>query len=669
MRALTGLAVVLGWGAIAVGQEKELPLREFFEAEVARIEARPLAGVGSGEEWKEKRPELQRQLREMLGMDPLPPRTDLKVVVTGTLERPGFVVEKLHFQSMPGLYVTANLYRPKEVTGKLPGILYVCGHGGEEKDGVIYGNKAHYQHHPAWYAQNGFVCLIVDTLELGEVPGVHHGTYQHGRFWWQSRGYTPAGVETWNGMRALDYLASRPEVDAERLGVTGRSGGGATSWWLGALDDRLKAVIPVAGITDLRNHLLKGGEDGTYPNGCIDGHCDCMYFVNTYRWDFDTLAALVAPKAMLVENTDLDTIFPIDGVRRVYAKLEKVYGDWYGEKEKLGLVIGKGGHADTEELRHPSFVFMKKWLRGEEVGLGEIKETGEKIPMVELKAMAVGAPLPEDQINDRVDEVFVAAAKEGPVPKSEGEWKEWRSRKLKEVGEKVFGGWPGDREEVPLDLKKVDVDSPPLLYEYKSQEGVSLRLSLSRYAEKAGVSRVGLIVVWPPVENGGAIREAAEGMGGVVALAGLRGKGFNRWPEEWDASMGRRFALLGQTLDGQRVWDVRRAIRALAEVPETKDAEVDLIAAEGAVDLAMWVAAFEPSVARVICVGPVPTKRDARPALLNVDRLLAPGEAMGLAYPCPLVLPEGTDPKEWEWAFGLGRALGKEWPVVEGGGR
>ncbi len=104
------------------------PLKGYFEAEVERIASKPLLGIASAEEWKSRRPELQRQLREMLGLDPLPERTDLKAEVRGTVERPDFIVEKIVFQSMPGLYVTGNLYRPREVSGPLPAILYVCGH-------------------------------------------------------------------------------------------------------------------------------------------------------------------------------------------------------------------------------------------------------------------------------------------------------------------------------------------------------------------------------------------------------------------------------------------------------------------------------------------------------------------------------------------------------------
>ena len=159
------------------------------------------------------------------------------------------MVENLHFQSQPGLYVTGNLYRPKKIEGKLPAILYLCGHGGVKKDGVSYGNKVHYQHHGAWFARHGYVCLTIDSLQLGEIEGIHHGTYQYDMWWWLNRGYTPAGVEAWNCIRALDYLQSRADVDPEKLGVTGRSGGGAYSWWIrGARRAKSSARCRVRGL-------------------------------------------------------------------------------------------------------------------------------------------------------------------------------------------------------------------------------------------------------------------------------------------------------------------------------------------------------------------------------------------------------------------------------------
>src|SRR6516164_11458524 len=105
----------------------------------------------------------------MMGLWPLREKTDLKPVVTGTTDADLFTVEKLQFQSAPGLYVSANLYLPKKAKFPAPAVLYVCGHGPTIVDGVSYGTKVTYQHHPAWFADNGYVCLILDTLELGEI--------------------------------------------------------------------------------------------------------------------------------------------------------------------------------------------------------------------------------------------------------------------------------------------------------------------------------------------------------------------------------------------------------------------------------------------------------------------------------------------------------------------
>src|SRR5208283_2107801 len=107
--------------------------------------------------WEARRPQLHQQYLEMLGLWPLPSRTPLHATVTGTFEHEGVTIEKLHYQSRPGLYVTANLYRPIHPAGRLPGILYVCGHSGRDRDG----NKTAFQDHGLWFARHEYVCLVV----------------------------------------------------------------------------------------------------------------------------------------------------------------------------------------------------------------------------------------------------------------------------------------------------------------------------------------------------------------------------------------------------------------------------------------------------------------------------------------------------------------------------
>src|SRR5712692_872509 len=153
-------------------------IEKYLAAETDKLAQKFLDGARSIDEWKEKRPRLYREYMDMLGLWPIPEKTPLKATKTGEVEAHGVVVEKVHFQSKPGLYVTANVYRAlNEEKKKHPAIVYVCGHSGKGRDGV----KTAFQDHGFWFANNGYVCIILDTLQLGEIPGVHHGTY--GRPW------------------------------------------------------------------------------------------------------------------------------------------------------------------------------------------------------------------------------------------------------------------------------------------------------------------------------------------------------------------------------------------------------------------------------------------------------------------------------------------------------
>ena len=257
------------------------------------------------EQWQAKRAEYVEEYYYMLGLSPRPEKNPLKATVTGTVVGDDYVVENVHYQSRPGLYVTGNLYRPKVIkTGeKLPAIFYVCGHSARGHDGV----KVAFQSHGLWFARHGYVCLIVDTLQLGEIPAIHHGTYNKQRWWWHSRGYTSAGVEAWNGVRGIDYLLERPDVDPQRIGVTGISGGGAATFWIAAADERVKVAVPVSGMADLEAYV---------PNRVVNGHCDCMFMHNTFRWPWTRIAGLFAPRPMLFTNSDNDRIFPMDANQR-----------------------------------------------------------------------------------------------------------------------------------------------------------------------------------------------------------------------------------------------------------------------------------------------------------------------------------------------------------------
>jgi hypothetical protein len=660
-------------------------LDAYFRRQTKEIADACLADIKTRDDWERKRPELRRQFLEMMGLWPLPPRTDLKPVVTGTIDREQFTIEKLHFQSLPGLYVTANLYVPKKAKLPAPAVLYVCGHGPTVIDGISYGTKITYQHHPAWLAEHGYVCLIVDTLESGEILGEHHGTYRRGWWWWQSLGYTPAGVELWNAMRALDYLETRKEVDAKRMGVTGRSGGGATSWWVGAADDRVKCIIPVAGIADLWAHVVEGVAD-RYKKGVISGHCDCMYFVNTYRWDFPMVAALCAPRPLMLGNSDADEIFPVPGYRRLYDKAHRIY-DLYGAGDKFVLLETKGPHKDTPELRRGAFAWLNKWLKDD---TGEVTE--QEYAKLEPQKLKVFERGPSDSINATVHETFIrpaVVAYPKGVEKADVWWKRTSEELKKELLAKCFRGWP--EKPPPLGVKLAgDVKKDGLrlrAFDFTSEEGIELRLWVltAEKVEKPKYLTISVVdqaswtgwthVLGPAFQEVLELPAAAErndkmfadtkkslGSDTAVVIMAPRGIGPTRYAEAdtpSEVQIKRRFALLGQTLDGQRVWDVRRACAALRRRDEYKGAEMRLSGGGEMGVIALYAGIFEPDVSG-LQLSKLPPSHRQGPTFLNVLRVLDTPQALLLAHPRKVYLNREPhdDVRPWDWAVQLNKTLG-----------
>jgi dienelactone hydrolase len=649
---LTLLAVV-SQPSLTVAQEP-LPgdkmAAEYFAKETAKLRDACLSDVESLEQFQRERGRYREELLEMLGLSPLPKKTPLKPTVTGQSEGEGFRVEQIHFQSKPGLYVTGNLYVPHPAPQKkLPAILYVCGHGRVKKNGLSYGNKVHYQHHGEWFARNGYVCLTIDTLQLGEIEGIHHGTYSHNRWWWLNRGYTPAGVEAWNCVRSLDYLQSRPEVDGERLGVTGRSGGGAYSWWIAAIDERIKAAVPVAGITDLENHVV---------DGCVEGHCDCMFMVNTFRWDYAKVAALVAPRPLLISNTDRDRIFPLEGVVRTHAKVRRIY-QFYGADEKLALHITAGPHKDTQELRVHAFRWFNKHLKGDEA---LIEKTAVKfLEPSDLRVFEETEDgLPKDELNTTIDESFVAKAAEPKAVASDADWKRRRGAIMSQLNQRVFAGWPGEAEHLETSPAFSEEQNGLRLqvFDFTSQAPFRLRLYVLSKAELTSPALTVLNVhddlahtkwlasmrpAFESVLEGEALPEAdpkafestrAMLLNNPWAMAYVapRGVGRTRWnpsPKK-QTQHRRRFYLLGQSLDGMRIYDVRRAMQAIRGIPEYKKSPLWLQSQGASAGITLYASLFEPPVTR-IDVHDLPHDHRDGPFLLNVSRFVRIPEIVALA--------------------------------------
>jgi len=702
-------------------------LTEYFRMETKKLTDACLTDITSLDQWKQRRELYHRQFRQMLGLDPMPPRTELKPVITGQVEAEDIVVEKLHFQSLPGLYVTGNLYRPKWGGEPWGEVLYVRRRREVKRGGISYGNKCHYQHHGVWFARHGYICLTIDTIQLGEIEGLHHGTYRERMWWWNSYGYTPAGVEAWNCVRALDYLQSRKEVDPKRLGVTGRSGGGAYSWWIAALDERIQAAVPVAGITDLQNHIV---------DGCVEGHCDCMYLVNTYQWDYPLVAALIAPRPLLLGNTDDDSIFPLDGVDRLFEKVRRIY-QLYGAEEKFDKAIFPGGHQDLPELQKAAFAFFDKHLKGIQRDPGEV---GRKL--FETEQLKVFPQLPTDQINTTIQERFVRLAPAASPPESKEAWQQQTAQWMESLQEKTFRAWP--KNPPPLQVQSVwraeVAGLQAAQYELTSQESVRLpllTLQKSGAAVHAAKTKEAFFVLlaeqnqWqsflrrlpeelarrldpelakteetpkpksketaakepavektsPPAKQTPPARQeiakkpavpsaptgpaippevwdaafrALEGGRTLVVFAprGVGPTAFNP-AERKQVQVRRRFMLLGQTLEGMQLWDVRRAIQAARTLADLQNAQWQWMGRGDGAGMLVYAALLEPVPDRLLLYQPPASHRDGL-ALLNVRQIWDMPEALAVAACRTKVQLHTTKPEIAELARQVIRRLGLE---------
>lgn len=645
------LGVLLGlpgvvWGQAYAPPDRESPGDEMIQAYLAReaaaLSARMQEDLASLEAWQSRRPQYVEEYFYMLGLSPRPEKTPLHATITGTLSGEGYVVDLLHYQSRPGLYVTGNLYRPAQVPPgtRLPAVFYVCGHSNRGRNG----NKVAYQSHGIWFARHGYICLVVDSLQLGEIASFHHGTYNLGRWWWHSRGYTPAGVEAWNGIRGIDYLVSRPDVDPERIAVTGISGGGAATFWIAAADERVKVAVPVSGMADLDSYIA---------NRVINGHCDCMFLYNTFQWPWTRIAALVAPRPLLFVNSDNDRIFPMDANERIIARLERLYS-LHGAGGLVDAVVSVGGHAYRKDIRQAAYWFINAHLKGDarpvtdsEVDLvSEGRDPGPyPIPPEKLRVFPTDADIPADQRNRTIDEHFVPVAH--LEPPAAGQYPTWRKQVLAELKRVSFAYFP---EQVPpaRHVSYVGLDGQRL----ESEAGIEFRLRWPQAGPQAEPSRTaparGFVLAVLSEEEAGTVPAWTQGLaqdGELLVLCEPRGIGATRWTRKNPPNyVERSHALLGRTVDAGRVWDVIAAARYLARegsshASASSPHPVRVAGKGGAALWAAYAALLADEIAGAWLVSPPASHQVPQaPQLLNVMRIGDARELMGLIAPRPLTL-------------------------------
>lgn len=294
--------------------------------------------------------EVRESCRACFG--PLPETAPLNAKTTGKLERDAYTLEKVTFESRPGFVVTANLYVPKGSKGKCPGVVGSCGHSANGKAAEAYQSFAQ------GLARMGYVVLIFDPIGQGERSQYAHlpkgprpgiGVGEHllagnqqflvGEFFGTWR--------AWDGIRALDYLLSRPEVDPKHVGITGNSGGGTMSTWLCALDDRWTMAAPACFVSTFRRNFeneLPQDTEQCPPGALVAG------------LDHSDFLACMAPKPVAILAKEKD-FFDVRGSEEAFARLKSLY-KLLGAEDNVSLHVGPTGHGFSIENREA----MYRWF-------------------------------------------------------------------------------------------------------------------------------------------------------------------------------------------------------------------------------------------------------------------------------------------------------------------
>jgi dienelactone hydrolase len=313
--------------------------------------------------WELQRQQVRAELWSLLGKLPARPKVP-RVEILSHEEREDYTCEKFQFDNEAGSTVPGYILLPKKLSGKAPAILFCHWHGGEYdigKEELFQSRHTPEAPGPA-LARRGFVVLGIDAYCFGERNGSGPGGVkekgQDGE-WSASKfnlwvGRTLWGMILRDDLMALDYLESRPEVDPTRIGVTGISMGATRSWWLMALDERLKTGVAVACLTRYQNLI---------EHESLKAH-GIYYFVPGFlnRFDTEAVIAMIAPRPVLFQTGDQDGGSPPDGIRAIESAVRPIYALFGREKDFQSVIYPGLGHVYTAEMWGKTMEWMSERL-------------------------------------------------------------------------------------------------------------------------------------------------------------------------------------------------------------------------------------------------------------------------------------------------------------------
>lgn len=563
-----------------------------YEARRAALKA----ALESREKVLQRRKRLRDDFREMIG--PLPEKTLLNARVVGHVDCDGYRIEKVIYESRPGHHVTGNLYLPTKGRPPFPGVLVPCGHSANGKAAEAYQSAS------ILLAKNGLVALIFDPIGQGErlqlLDAPRNGTTTHTLL---GLGALLVGVNTgnyrlWDGIRSLDYLASRPEVDPKRLGCTGNSGGGTMTTWLMAADDRIGVAAPSCFVTSLERMLaVRPPPDGEqlWPRQGARG---------IEHTDFITMRA---PKPTRILAAERD-FFPFDGTQEAYREAADVYGV-LGHPEQVDLFSYDDGHGFSQPRRQAAVQWMRRWFLDDPREIIEPEHTLQQD--ADLQVTRTG-----QVVQDYVDEATVqslnlhrarrlAASREAFFSANDKEACLAEVRRL--IGfrpslAKVTMTTRGEVEREGYRIEKLvihredELPVPALLFVPDKRP---VKLPATLYVDGRGKA----VDAQPngPIER--LVRQQR-----IVLSIDVRGYGETaddpeKSPSKYFNVEHRTAALaihIGRTLIGQRVEDVVTALDMLAVRDDVDRGQIELVGVDRAGPVALHAAALDPRPAGVV---------------------------------------------------------------------
>ena len=592
MRRLPILLLILYAISPAMAGEPDTAYLDFIKTRAAEWRAgdAPPASLAA---WDEQRAALREALLSAWGGFPESP-CPLEPRILDTLPRDGYRVEKLIFQTLPGLWMTANAYVPDR-PGPLPAVLSVHGHWpGAKQD-------PHVQARCIGLAKLGFFVLAVDALGAGErgigtALGEYHGDMVAAALW--PVGRPLSGLQVYENGRAVDYLLTRPEVDGARLGITGASGGGNQSMYAGAWDERFKAIVPVCSVGNYQSYL-----------GAACCMCEVVPGALSFTEEWAVLA-LTAPRALLVINATQDARqFSVGEAQKSLALAQPVY-NLYGTPENVRHTTFESGHDYSQPMREAMYGWMALHLQGEGDG-APIPEPAMVLEDPETLRCYPGDSRPGDWMT-----IPKFAAREGraladrlSAPATEAEWQEVASGMRERLDRDVLGG---TAPPAPARLAATPV-LPAAAAELQAAARVVLLLSLETEASPEELNQVAALT-----QAGRTVHKVHLRATGPYAQPG---DAIGRAPDHNTAE----WALwTGQPLLGQWVQDVRSAI----DVLEAGGGDIAGLTAVGtgpAGLIAICAAALDPRIQQVAAAGALASYISEVPCEGQRLGLMAPG--------------------------------------------